>query len=535
MTSKHGSDITDTNGYLMRDRPEWDVPIGLEAARLLGADLTERETQILLAVERLGYATTEQISRAFFNSHRSAYEALLQLVNRRFLASLGADTLLIRRSVGHRPPPRNPVYILDWNGYYYLTSCCGYHLHNWRASTIAIPSSRFGHALGVSEVWSHLVAVARATQEFEYMVEREDDWGYRLAVHFRNERAARLIQRRVVGVDEDLGLLPASASSDGTQGWHGGYEEHCEQERPNRKRYRPASMQGRILLQPDGAFTFSIRELGTRFVGDTDEDGEVGEVGEVGDRGEANARDKALTYPSVDPLDRAGRASRVIHPRWDPTLNSWEDALLHSRPSRRTMREAEERAGHGEYGMAAASSKREGEGEGHTNDPRLSHGFRKSRLYYRTLLLEMETGANSPQDVRDKIAIYNRLLRNGEEMWTGAYGIAPRVLVVVRHDAQIEAQASIWRAHYLYKKGTAVLLTSLQTLARASRSGKDEESNHAAPACTVDRAGSTGRVGKMGRVSRRALLDERCWLDVMSSDPVWKSLGEALKIGPVRR
>ena len=531
MTSKHGSDITDTNGYLMRDRPGWDVPVGSEAARLLGADLTDRETQILLAVERLGYATTEQITRAFFNSHRSAYETLLNMVNSRFLASLGADTLLVRRSIGHRPPPRNPVYILDWNGYYYLTSCCGYHLHNWRASNIAIPSSRFGHALGVSEVWSYLVSAARASQELDYLAEREDHWGYRLAVYFRNERAARLVQRHGAAVGEDLSLGPSNASSEGTQGWqgHGGNGEQWWQERPHKQRYRPASMQGRILLQPDGAFTFSIRELGALYAGDADEYREVDEVGEVGDRGEAYAGGRVPTYPSGDRLGWAGEVSRVIHPRWDPTLTSWEDAFLHSRPSRRTMREAEERASHGEYGTVAAGSKSGSDRDMHSQGPHPGQDLRSSRLYYRTLLLELETGANSPQDVRDKIAIYNRLLRNGEEMWTGAYGIAPRVLVVVRHDAQLEAQAGIWRAHYLYKKGTAVLLTSLQTLARASGSGQDGESNRVAnPACAVDKAGSTGKMGKMGRLSRRALLDERCWLDVMASDPVWKSLGEAL-------
>jgi hypothetical protein len=134
-------------------------------------------------------------------------------------------------------------------------------------------------------------------------------------------------------------------------------------------------------------------------------------------------------------------------------------------------------------------------------------------IYYRTLLLEMETGANNARDVRDKIAAYNRLLRTGEEAWTSAYGIAPRVLVVVPNDAQLDDQASLWRAHYAYKKGTAVLLTSLQTLARVS-------------GCGTAGAGQSG----LGRENRYDLLCGRCWLDVMASIPAWKTLGEALKV-----
>ncbi len=78
----------------------------------------------------------------------------------------------------------------------------------------------------------------------------------------------------------------------------------------------------------------------------------------------------------------------------------------------------------------------------------------------------------------------------------------------------------MWRAHYAYKKGTAVLLTSLQTLARGSVSGY----------------GSAGasQCG-LGRESRYALLCECCWLDLMASSPAWKTLGEVLKVSSAGR
>jgi hypothetical protein len=153
--------------------------------------------------------------------------------------------------------------------------------------------------------------------------------------------------------------------------------------------------------------------------------------------------------------------------------------------------------------------------------------------YYRTLLLEMETGANSQQDVRDKILMYNRLLRTGEQAWLSAYGIAPRVLVVVRSDRQLDAQASIWREHYIYKKGTAVLLTSLQRLAEVE--GPRNQGSQGSQGNQGNQGNQVSCQSGPGREARRALLDEQCWLDVMAGDPTWKSLGEALKVGTVGR
>ena len=152
MTIRHNYAITNGEGYLLRDRPGCDVPVSQEAASLLSDGFTDRESEILLAVEQLGLATAEQLARVFFNAHRLAYEALSLLANRRFLANMSAPAYLIHSAVSHRPPPRNPVYVLDWNGYYYLTGHLGYHLRNWRPSRTAQLTSRFGHTIGISEI-----------------------------------------------------------------------------------------------------------------------------------------------------------------------------------------------------------------------------------------------------------------------------------------------------------------------------------------------------------------------------------------------
>jgi hypothetical protein len=132
--------------------------------------------------------------------------------------------------------------------------------------------------------------------------------------------------------------------------------------------------------------------------------------------------------------------------------------------------------------------------------------------YYRTLLLEMETGTNNITDTMAKINGYNRLIRTNREAWLSAYGASPRVLVVVPTDQSIEAEALKWRLRYHYKQETALLLTSLQTLARVY--GGLSVPNHG------DGGESVWR--------RRALLTQACWLDVMAGR--WKTLGEALDL-----
>ena len=121
-----------------------------------------------------------------------------------------------------------------------------------------------------------------------------------------------------------------------------------------------------MLLQPDGTFTFAIREL--------------------------SLEPARASSPGLDPT------SRGIHPESVPTLVSWENALLRSRPSGKVVVQSEE-------------SVKQGAGS----------------TFYRTLLLEMETGANNSKDLDSKIKAYNRVLRAGEGVWTGVYGIRPRV------------------------------------------------------------------------------------------------------------
>src|SRR6185503_9566050 len=89
-------------------------------------------------------------------------------------------------------------------------------------------------------------------------------------------------------------------------------------------------------------------------------------------------------------------------PRWSPTLDSWRPSFLSCAPSSEVMQASEK--------LAAA-------------DPGCT--------YYRTLLLEMETGVNNATDTTAKIKSYNRVIRTHWEAWTNAYGTSPRVLVVV--------------------------------------------------------------------------------------------------------
>jgi hypothetical protein len=319
VSTKHINPIVSSEGYLLRKRPGSDVPVGQEAAVLLSDCLTDREVEILLTVERLNFATAEQLSRAFFNSHRSAYEALLPLVSRRFLANRGVAASMIDSAVGHYSPPRNPAYVLDWNGYYYLTGHLGYRLRNWSPSTAAVVTSRFGHTIGISEIWSYLLAAARATQDLGLVPESEDPLSYRFSVHFRNERASMLTQQRERGQQGARTDDEESSSSNPLAGSGSSRKETTSKGR--------GSGRGRgesVLLQPDGAFTFAIRELSHQ----------------------------------SDP--EPGAAHVRACPRWDPTLGSWEDALLPNRPSGKAMVQSEEAV-------------RQGAGS----------------TYYRTLLLEM--------------------------------------------------------------------------------------------------------------------------------------------------
>jgi hypothetical protein len=408
--------VTDGSGYLLRHRPGWDVPIGPRAAVQLSRGFTDREIAMLAAVEQLGMVTAEQVARAFFNTHRSAYERLLLLSQKRFLVNVGADASIVRRALAHRSPPRNPVYALDWNGAYLLSYEHRHNLDNWRPSTAALITTRLGHILGVSEVWSHIMSAARASQE---PGQGGQSVGYELTVAFQHERKTLL-------------SLPPIKKEEPTRTW------------------------GRVLLQPDGAVVVGIR---LRPAGATS-------------AGDPNP-------PS---------------PRWSPTLSSWRPAFMLHAPSPEVMLKSEK--------LAATD---------------------KACVYYRTLLLEMETGANNATDTLRKIKAYNRVIRSHLDLWVGSYGQAPRVLVVVPTDRQVDEEALKWRMHYYYKKETAVLLTSLETLAKAQRGRSNDASMDAS-----DR-GNPGQTGGMfHRTSRSAVLSHVCWLDVMVDR--WKTFDEALGI-----
>ncbi len=472
--------ITDSRGYLLRQRPGWDVPVGPRDAVELSKGFTDKEIAILVAVEQLGMISAEQLARAFFNTHRSAYEKLLIMAQKRFLVNPGADPLIVRRAVGHRPPPRNPVYALDWNGAYLLAYCHNYPLPNWRAATAALITTRLGHNLGVSETWSYLLAAARATQEHEeirgsegqplhdYAEESgrrgqeggEEEGGaaktvemqrslypYRLSLAFRNERAS---------------LLPKGDSRP-VQG------------------ATPMKASDRVLLQPDGTFVLVIHRATPGHISSP-----------IIPDGAPSGGAALLEAPG---------AGQSISPRWSPTLDSWYPSFLSCSTSSEVMLSSEKLA---------------------ASDPGCP--------YYRMLLLEMETGSNNVTDTIAKIKSYNRIIRGNQEAWTRAYGISPRVLVVVPTDSQIEAEAVKWRLHYFYKQETAVLLTTLETLARsyhtenwpsrASRGGQDSQDSRSSQDRYV-------------RHSRRALIEQPCWLDVMAD--CWRPLGEALGIEVAKR
>jgi Replication-relaxation len=433
-----GTSITDFDGYLLRERPGSEVPVGPVAAALLSEGFPSRDIALLKAVEQLGIMTSEQLARSFFNSPRSAYNRLLLLAERRFLVRLGVDAAMVRSAVGHDVshqgadnefPRKNPAYILDWNGYYLLAVHHSYPVRNWRPATAAVITSRFGHTLGISEVWSYIVAAARATQDLDHAA--VDPWRYRLSVGFLDERQSLLTAKKASA------LATAAATAAGTAAVSGAFGSLSIAYDPD---WSATMNTGKVLLQPDALLTVAIRQL---------------RAARKQEGGGATSGNESSHLP------------RPTNPRWNPTLESWQPALMPGTPHPQVM----------------------------------SAGENPGDLIYRSLLLEMETGSNNRKDSTAKVGLYNRLIRTNDAAWTGAYGNAPRVLVVVRTDNQLDPQAAIWRAGYSIHAETAVLLASLQTLARVYKGG------------------------------RSALIDEPCWYDIMAPpQSAWKTLSEALRI-----
>ena len=166
-----GGIVADGAGHLRRRRPDtyhhpWStVPVGPKSAVQLGRGLDERDHLIMLMAERAHVITTEQVARAFFNSPVTARKRIRLLRERRFLATPEVDHRMVSRAVGHRGGTHNAPLILDWNGKYLLEHQ-GHELRAWDPATVAQVNSRFEHTLGVSEVWSYVVAAARVTHAY---------------------------------------------------------------------------------------------------------------------------------------------------------------------------------------------------------------------------------------------------------------------------------------------------------------------------------------------------------------------------------
>ena len=164
-----GGVVTDGAGHLRVRRPDtyhhlWSaVPVGPRAALQMSIGLHERDFLIMLMAERAHTITTEQVARAFFDSLVTARKRMRVLRGRRFLATPEVDHRVVSSAVGHRGDTHNAPLVLDWNGKYLLEHL-GYELRTWDPATVAQANSRFGHTLAVSEVWSYIVAAARATQ-----------------------------------------------------------------------------------------------------------------------------------------------------------------------------------------------------------------------------------------------------------------------------------------------------------------------------------------------------------------------------------
>ena len=393
------------------------MPVGREAALLLSEGVWPREAAILEACDQLGALTVEQVARAFFNNPRSAYTQLRFLESRRFLARIQVDRATIRLATATAYEPelpiangrhrRNPVYILDWNGYYLLAERYGYQPRNWNPARAGIVASRFCHSLGISEVWSYLVAAARATHELDLASdELGRKWGRsRLQIGFLNERECQLSHKRAglryapsASKASFAGAPPLYEAEDNPEGrgirserfapsarWQP-YRRHCAilalwAYRQSRK------IEATILPEARESKLHRWASI-------------IGSQRALGNRVEETARSTVAGYNRYSP-------------RWDPTLHSWECALLPSVPTPDLMRASE------------------GAGD----------------VAYRSLLLEMETGSNHQKEITSKVTAYNRVIRQHSDAWKNAYGIAPRVLVVVRDNSQIRFQARLWRTY----------------------------------------------------------------------------------------
>jgi hypothetical protein len=427
-----GGIVTTGAGYLRRTRPDtyhhrWSrVPVGPVAAQELSKGLNERDHLILVFAEHLKVVTVEQLSRVFFDSTVTARNRIRLLRERRFLASPEVDHHVVSAAVGHRAGSHNAPLVLDWNGKYLLERL-HYDLRTWDPATVAQVSSQFGHTLCVSELWSYMVAAARATHGYVHgpghddsrdgdtegnkqteqdtdqddsqaeAVGEQDGVRDQVAVGVLNERESTVFYEGCTGWSLELGWAEAKEAGSGT-----GAE--TRDERSKRWKYK-------VLLRPDATLMLSITS------------------NEI----EQDYQRVARLSNSKPPASYRG---------------NWFDSLMPTVPSPRAM-QAEERM---------------------------------TQVRFKRIFVEAETGSNSSKDVVHKIGRYNHLysrLTEGDILhgrsWHALFGDTfPVILLVVRDQRQFDTQVALWKTHYAGKSPGALIVVNMESLAWAYAHGRSE-------------------------------------------------------------
>lgn len=261
------SPFLDADGALLQERPDdhyvpWTAyPVSPERARLLAAGYDEREVAVVRAVEARQYLTIDQLARRFYGTPKYARKTLPQLYRDRMLARLDPTPPWMGRAIGAvRCPPW--VFHLDWNGRWALElpppgkplTPGGLKVH-FDPATIALPHQGTGHLLGINEIWSLFLALARQSCTAGRTP---------LAVGWRDEAAAQIRygRRRVEVVQPDAEIVLRV----GLPAWH---PEVLAQEatRPAWQRAElaaddwPTAAQLQAQVQPDATVAAVFRTL----------------------------------------------------------------------------------------------------------------------------------------------------------------------------------------------------------------------------------------------------------------------------------
>ncbi|HKP53212.1 MAG TPA: hypothetical protein VJ183_11245 [Chloroflexia bacterium] len=535
--------VTSSSGYLLRERPpdkrtNWpSVPVGRAASLRLAHGLTEREVEIMRFAERFRMVTLHQVRRAFFNSDIPAFKLVHKLRMGRFLAKLDIPAAALRSSLGLGAEAAmasdvpDVVLVLDWNGYYYLRyhadpdAPLGYGevdeerqrpgsgeglITRWHPASVAQTTSRLGHTLAVSDVWSYVTAAARATYERPTPQYPDDPIKYRLKVFVLNEREAGVPLNPSASF---ISLASAPRVLD-------------KASQSTRSPASPASsVAGRstskFLLMPDATIAYWFK-VALPSVADI-----PGIPGIPGIQGMPSSHRIDYSIAANPPDSHAAKVSSGSNPgrlpesaqprqssqsvqpaapatshtphhslwnppggwkywepgrkanRYDRSLDTWQPAILHDVP------------------FPARDN---------TWDSALFAQSSPFSARIRYLFVELETGANNRANGIAKIAAYNHLYKR-RDIWEQMYGPHfPRVLVVVRTNAQLQRTVALWRGEFALRAQTAVLVTSLERLRDAHSFG------------------------------RRGLIELPCWLDAFGTGfgegqgPVWRTLDDALGI-----